>query len=493
MSLIKKLAGETAIYGISSILGRLLNYVILTPYLTNVFLTGEYGVISDMYTYVALIMVILTYRMETAFFRFASREKDLSNAFSTASFSIFFTTIIFVVVMLLSAQPIAELLKYPDHKDYVIWFILVLAFDALSVIPFAKLRLENRPIKFAVLKVLNILVNIFFIIFFLEICPILIRSGFEGMKLIFDVNNRIAYIFISNMLASLVVVLALLPEYLKIKLQFDANLWKKMLGYAMPLILVGIAGVINQLISVPMLKELLPYEFDENMSIAGKYAAVAKIAILMSLFIQAFNYAAEPFFFRNADRSDSHKIYADVGQAFALVGSVVFLGIMLYLDVIKYFIGSDFRENLTIVPLLLIAYFFLGLYYNFSIWYKLTDRTEIGAWIAIGGAIITLSINFTLIPQIGYTAPAWAAVVCYAFMALTSWIIGRKYYPIAYPIGRMLAYIGLAILCWQGSLLLLPFFGEHIAIQFGIKTLIMISFLGILYLLEKQKIKELIA
>ncbi|MEM9819784.1 MAG: oligosaccharide flippase family protein [Bacteroidota bacterium] len=490
MSLLKKLAGDTVVYGLSSILSRVLNFVILVPYLTNAFSRKEYGVVTEMYAYIALLMVIFTYRMETTFFRFASREKEQGKSFSTASSSLLLTTLIFGGLLILSAQSIANLLHYPDHKDYVIWIILIVIFDTMSAIPLAKLRLENRPIRFASIKVISIIVNIIAIFFFLEVCPQLVSKGWEGLKVIYKSDDRIAYIFIANFLASGVVLLILLPEYLKTRLRFDWVLWKKMLRYAGPLIIVGLTGVINQLISQPLLKLLLPYDLERNTEMVGVYGACFKIAILMSLFIQAFNYAAEPFFFNQAKRSDSREIYAQVGQAFALVGSLVFLGIMLYIDVVQYLIGKDFREGLTVVPILLLAFFFLGLYYNFSIWYKLNDRTIFGAYISVIGAVITLTLNFWLIPQIGYSGAAWASFACYAFMAIASYGTGQYYYPIQYPVKRMISYIFLAIGAYFVSISLRSYLSENLLYILSFNTGILLLFLGAIYQLEKTNIQR---
>lgn len=492
MSLVKKLAGETAIYGVSSILSRLLNYVVLTPYLTRVFFQGEFGVVSDMYAYAAFLMIIFTYQMETTFFRFGSRNDGISTAFSTAAISILFTTILFTGTLLLFAQPVADFLEYPDHKDYVIWFAFIISLDALSAIPFAKLRLENRPVRFAMVKTMNILVNLFFVFFFLETCPYLIDKGWTWLDLIYDSENRIAYVFIANFLGSLSVMLFLLPEYFKIRLKFDKALWKKMMLYAMPLVVVGIAGVINQLINIPLLKKFLPYDLDTNLAKIGVYSACYKIAILMSLFIQAFNYAAEPFFFRNAQRDDSRLIYARVGQAFALVGSLVFLGIMSYIDIIQYFIGRDFREGLFVVPILLLAYLCLGLYYNFSIWFKLTDQTRIGAYISVAGAAITITLNIALIPILEYEGSAWSALACYSFMAFTSFFIGKKYYPIPYPIGRMLTYITLAVGAYFLGEKLKPLLNGNFWLVIFVNTFILLIYLAIIAALEKETIRKII-
>lgn len=494
MSLLKKLAGETAIYGISSILSRLLNFVILTPYFTRVFLQGEYGIVSDLYTWVALLMIMFTYRMETAFFRYGSKDGEMDRAFSTASISLLVSTVAFAGTMLLFASEIARWLRYPGHPEYVILFTSIIAMDALAAIPFARLRLQNRPILFAVVKTGSIIINILFIFFFLEGCPYLIEKGWSGLSAIYNPDNRIAYVFVSNMLGSLFAVLVLLPAYFKLKLRFDATLWKQMIKYAWPLIIAGFAGIVNQLIGIPMIKELASSDIDYNLQQAGIYSAAAKLAVLMNLFTQAFNYAAEPFFFRNASREDSVYIYAQVGQAFALVGSLAFLGIMLYIDIIQYFLGDDFREGIGVVPILLLAYLFLGLFYNFSIWYKLADRTIIGGMIALGGSAITLSINYFLIPNptIGYYGPAWAALACYSFMALTSYWTGQRYYPIHYPLGRILLYIILAVGTYLFSVWLQNFLPGGLGTRLLVNTGLLLIYLSGIGVLERRLIRRIL-
>jgi len=488
-SVLKKLAGETAIYGVSSILSRLLNYVILTPYLTRAFVTGEYGVVSDMYTYAGLLMVFFTYRMETTFFRFGSGSKEqMDKTFSTASWSLLVSSSVFVSILLLSSQFLANQLKYPEHVDYVILFTFIIAFDALSAIPFARLRLENRPIRFAILKTLSIVINLIFIFFFLEGCPMLIENGVEWAAKLYDPDNRISFVFLSNLLASGLVFIFLLPMFRKLKFEFDAALWKKMLRYAMPLVVVGFAGVINQLISMPLMKYLLPGDLESKLSEIGIYGGCYKIAILMSLFTQAFNYAAEPFFFRNAKEKNAKETYAQVSQAFALVGSLAFLGIMLYLDVVKYFLDDPYHVGLGVVPLLLLAFFGLGMYYNFSIWFKLTDRTKYGAYISLGGVAVTLTLNFLLIPKIGYMGAGWAALACYAFMATVSYLIGQKYYPIAYPVGKILGYIGSAILVYYLSQMI-DLSGSHLAIRLLVSTGFLLVWLGGIYLVEGKNLR----
>jgi len=490
--MLKKLASETAIYGVSSILSRLLNYVILTPYLTRTFLPSQYGVVSDMYVYAGLLMVLFTYRMETTFFRFAKDKEIRNTVFATSAWSIIITTVALVGLLLFFSQELATWLKYPNNQDYVIWFIFIIAFDALAAIPFARLRLENRPIRFAILKTLGIIVNICFIFFFLEVCPWLLKQDFYEYVSFYSDGDRISYVFVANLLGSFSVLLLLLSEFRYLKLVFDKALWKKMMVYAIPLIVVGFASVINQLISMPLMKALLPGTDYDNLAQIGIYGACYKIAILMSLFTQAFNYAAEPFFFRNADRSDAKDTYAKVAQAFTLVGSLAFLGIMSYIDIIKHFIDHKFHVGLSVVPVLLIAFLLLGIYYNFSIWYKLTDRTKFGAYISLTGVVVTLALNFLLIPQFGYIGGAWAALACYASMTILSYLLGQKYFPVNYPIGKIVLYIGSAILVYFGSSQIAFLTEEQLVFRLLINTLFLLTWIGGIYFLEKENLKVLL-
>jgi O-antigen/teichoic acid export membrane protein len=492
MSLIKKLAGETAIYGVSSILSRLLNYVILTPYFTRVFLQGEYGEITNLYTYAAILMVLFTYRMETAFFRFGSRDNQMDKAFSTASYSIIISTIVFCVLISMFIEPISAFLNYPGEPIYIYLVLGIIALDALLAIPYARLRLENRPIRFAVLKTLHILINIVVIFALLEALPKLAETS-EFWQGFYFPEDRVAYVFVANLVASGLVLFLLLPIYFKVRLVFDGDMWKQMMRYAMPLVIVGMAAVVNQLISYPLLENFLPGTLEENRAQMGVYSAAAKIAVLMNLFIQAFNYAAEPFFFNNAARSDSRLIYAQVGQAFALVGSVVFLGIMLYLDVVKYFIGPNLRDGLGVVPILLVAYFFLGLYYNFSVWFKLTDKTRFGAYISLGGVLITLIINLILIPNpaFGYYGAAWAALGCYAFMAFASYWTGMRHFPIPYPIRNMLAYLFVVLVLYGISQLIAGYLPQR-GWQLGVNTILLFIAFALLYRFEWKSIQVML-
>ena len=479
MSLLKKLAGETAIYGVSSILGRLLNFVILTPFLTRVLAKSDYGVVSLLYTYAAILLVFYTYRMETAFFRFGSKEEEEGHTFSTAAISLLLTTAVFTGLVLMKLPAIAGALNFGDHPEYVRLVAFIIALDALAAIPFARLRLSNRPVRFAILKTGQIVLNLGFIFLFFKGIPHL-PEGKQAL-LPFAADNQIAWLFSANLLANSLIFIALVPMYLRMRWRFDGRLWKKMLVYAMPLVIVALAAVINQLIGIPLLERLLPGSLEQNRAWTGEYSAAAKLAVLMNLFTQAFNYAAEPFFFNHAARSDSRAIYGKVAQAFTLAGSVALVGIVAYLDVVKYYLGPHLRDGIGVVPILLLAYLFLGLYYNFSIWYKLSDRTHFGAYISLAGVVITLSINVLLIPGMGYYATAFAALACYAFMAWASYWTGRKRYAIPYPMRSLAFYLLTAVAVVGMSMWVRRFFEGEVVYVLLVNTVLFLAYALLMY------------
>jgi len=485
MSLLKKLAGETAIYGISSILGRLINWVALTPYLTRVFTTGEYGIVNELYTYIALLMVLFTYRLETAFFRYGREAQNRQRAFRTASVSIMGTAIPLLALLIGLAPAIAAWLKYPDQIEYVVLFSVIVVLDALAAIPFAQLRLEGRPTRFAAIKLGAIFINIVILFFMLEAAPRLQAAGWQHIAGWYDPADRIAYVFWANLLASALTLVWLAPLYFRRKGEvapwFDAGLWRQMMAYGLPLVLAGLAGVVNQLIGVPLLKAWASPDLEFNKSLAGIYAAAAKLAILMNLFIQAFNYAAEPFFFRYTAQNDNKAIFGLVARAFALVGSLAFLGIVFYVDLIQYFLGRDFREGLGILPILLAANFFLGLYFNFAMSYKLTDQTPIGGYIALGGMAITLAVNWLFIPSMGYSAPAWASLGCYGFMGVASYWVGRRIMPVNYPVAIMARYLLLALGLYALSTAFQAWLSPALPLKMAVHTALLLAYVGVLY------------
>ncbi len=443
-SLLKKLVGQTAIYGLSSIIGRLLNYL-LVPLYTRYFLPAEYGVVTELYGYVGFLMVIFTYGMETAFFRYVKDAKEPANVYSTAIWSLFSSSALLVGLFLLFSPFIADTIQYSEHIEYVIWFALVLGFDAMAAIPFANLRYEERPVRFALVKFANIGINIGLNLFFIVLCPQIV-DNVPLINNIYDPSVGVGYIFISNLVASAVTLLLLLPELRSIRWSFDVDLWKKMMRYALPLVVVGFAGTINEMLDRVLLKYLLPYDLEGNLAQVGIYGACYKLSILMTLFTQAFRYAAEPFFFSQSKQENAANTYAMVMKYFVLVGGFIFLGVTIFLDVFKYFIGERYHEGLVVVPILLMANLFLGIYYNLSIWYKLTNNTLIGAFMALAGATITIVLNILLIPVIGYIGSAWATLICYITMVGLSYLLSKRYYPIPYDLHLIARYLLLAVL-----------------------------------------------
>ena len=490
MSFVKQLAGETAIYGISSILSRVVNFVFITGYLTRVFSQNRelYGIHQELYAYMAILLVFFTYRMETAYFRMGSKKEEENRAFSTAFFSILVSTLSLVLVMLAFRGSLAEILKYQNKEVYIIYMAMIIGFDALSAIPFARLRLQNRPLKFMFIKVSNVVITIILVVFFLEVCPYLIEHGYPFFSKIYRPEMQLDLVFIANAISSGIILLMLLPEILAFPPCFDLNLLKKMFVYLLPLIVVSLAATFNQSFAVPLLTYLLPDSKAANLEIAGVYAAAAKLAVLMNLFTQAFNYAAEPFFFKKSNDANAKETYADIAQAFSLVASIGLLFIVLYLDVFKYLLDSNYRSALFVVPILLVAYWFLGLYYNFSIWYKIQDKTYIGALISVGGAIITLLCALILVPRLGIVAMAWAGLACYAFMALGSYLSGKKFYPVNYPVGKMLLYLGFALMIYFSNSLLISILSPGSLAQFLLSTALLLFYLTTVYLIDQEKI-----
>jgi O-antigen/teichoic acid export membrane protein len=455
--LLKKLLGETALYGLSSIVGRLLNYL-LVPLYTRQFTTGEYGVVSELYAYSGFVMVLFSYRMESAFFRFGTPEADRQRAYTTAVWSLLATTVVFLLTIALYADALANWLNYPQNPEYMVWFGAILAMDALSELPFARLRLAQQPRRFVAIKLLNIGLNIGLNLFWLVFCPWAVNQGYYFFERLWSPEVGVGYVFLSNLLASAITLLVLTPELRRIDRQFDLELWKRMLRYAAPLMVVGFAGIVNEMLDRALLTRLLPGTLVQNRAQLGIYAANYKLAMLITLFTQAYRYAAEPFFFRHAEGADSLKLQANAARWFTAAAAGAMLGILLFLEVVKGFIGERFHSGLKVVPILLLANVFLGIFYNFSVWYRLKDRTGTGALISIGSALVTVVLNLWWVPLYGYVGAAWATLVCYAFMCYVTWYLGRELHPVPYPLHLMVVYVGgallLAGLAFGASLLL---------------------------------------
>ena len=444
---LKQLAGQTAIYGLSSIVGRLLNYL-LVPLYTRIFLTGEYGIVTEMYAYVAFLLVILTYGMETGYFRFASNHQNPRMVFSTALISLTITSLLFIGIVIASAGSISSLLGYPGNPEYVVWLGLIVGLDALTAVPFARLRQENKALRFALIRLINIGINIGLNLFWLVYCP---AHADSWVNAVYDPTIGVGYVFLSNLVASVATLIMLLPQ-IAVKWNFNAVLWKQMMIYSLPLLVAGFAGMINETLDRILIKYLA--DASNAMEQLGIYGANYKVAILMTIFVQTFRFAAEPFFFNQAKSKDSRELYARVMHYFVIFCAVIFLGVMLYMDIVKLFIGSEFREGIHVVPILLMANFFLGIFFNLSIWYKLTNQTKYGAWLAIFGAILTLVFNIVLIPVMGYTGAAWATFFCYFAMMIASYFLGQKHFPVPYKVFRTGLYLIIAPGLWLLSLCL---------------------------------------
>jgi len=496
MSVIKKLAGQTAVYGLSSILGRLLNYL-LVPLYTRVFDTGEYGVVTQLYAFVAFLNIVFTYGMETAYFRFFQTEKENPRVFSTSLISVITSSIVLALTIVLFSVPLASWLN-PGRSEvenlplYISLFAGVLAFDAITAIPFARLRQQEKAIRFAFLRLVNIALNILLNLFFLVLCPALHSEGSFTflINMVYDPDFGVGYVFVSNFIASLVTLLMLSPEILRIQFKFDTALWKKMMLYAFPLTIAGMAGMINETFD-RILLPLLVEDKSTAMQQLGIYGACYKLSIIMMLFIQTFRYAAEPFFFNQSAKEQSREIYAKVMHWFVLICSFIFLCVMMYMDVVKLFIGEEFREGLAVVPVLLIANLCLGVFFNLSIWYKLTGKTRFGAWLAIAGALITIVFNIILIPVMGYMGAAWATLICYASMMVLSYIGNQKFFPVPYRLTPMLAYLALALMLFFISEWIRPFIDSGLWTILSVNTLLVLVFLISARLYEKRKRKSL--
>ena len=462
MNPLKKLASQTAIYGLSSVVGRLLNYL-LVPIYTRYFLPAEYGVVTELYAYVAFLVVLLTYGMETAFFRFSKKE-ETTNVYSTTLISLLISSVIFIGLIFLNSSAISRWLGYANHPEYIQFFALIIGMDAVASISFAKLREQDKAMRFAFIRIVNIMINI-------------------GLNLYFIVYQEygIAYIFIANLVASVITLLMLFPQMIGSSWVFDKKLWKKMMIYALPLLIAGLAGMTNETIDRILLKHLLP-NTDIAASELGLYGAFYKLSIIMILFIQTFRFAAEPFFFAQEKEGNSRKIYADVLKYFTIIMAFIFLGVTIFYDVIKGFLGSEYHDDrgFLVVSILLLANLFLGIYYNLSIWYKLTEKTKYGAYLSIFGAIITLSLNFTLIPVLGFVGCAWATLVCYFSMTVASYYLGKRHFSVPYQVKRIALYL-FGMLC-------VYFCIYFTNLNMWINSLFLLGFIIFVYRLEKPKL-----
>ncbi len=447
MSKVKQLAKETAIYGVSSIVGRFLNWLLVPLYTKKLVEVADYGVVTNLYAWTALLIILLTYGMETSFFRYAGKDgNDSEKVYGTSLTALFSSSALFAIAMVFFRNNVASFLGYEELGHIIGMMATLVAMDAFLCMPFARFRIEKRPIKFAVLKFINVFINIGVNLFLILLCPYLLSKNPDAAWLSFyDFDKQIDYIIIANFLSSAAMMLLLAPDYLRVKWGFDRQLFTKMFKYAFPILIVGIAGVINQSGD----KILYPF-LVENKDLAqvdlGIYGANYKVAIIMVMFIQAFRFAFEPFVFSQNGGKKDKKTYADVMKYFVIFCMLIFLSVTLYIDIVKLLISPKYYVGLKVVPIVLFAHFFFGIFFNLSLWYKLTDRTQYGAYMALSGAAITLLINIIFVPHYGYMASAWANLICYTFMMLICYMLMQKFYPIKYDLKKIALYIGAGLL-----------------------------------------------
>jgi O-antigen/teichoic acid export membrane protein len=491
---IKQLAGQTMWYGVSSIAARLLNYL-LTPYLTAKLSGVGYGEMSLVYAAIPFLNIIFTYGIETGYFRFVQQEDEAGKrkVYNTGFISLLISTILFTGMLFLSAPSIAEFIQLGSNPEFIKYSAVIIAFDALTTLPFALLRQQGRPVKFAVIRITNIIITIAFTYFFISVLPGMVQKDPDSVwSLIYIKDYGVGYVILANLIASVVTLLLLYKEILSVRFEFDKKMWKRMMVYSLPLIIAGLGGMINETFDRIMLGWWAPVSsVNAAKAEIGIYSACYKLSILISLFIQAFRMGAEPFFFKQAAGQNAQRTYARVMKFFVITITVMFLVVALYIDIWKYFIRNEaLWVGLKVVPILLVANMFLGVYYNLSVWYKLTGQTLYGAYITLAGAVITIGLNYLLIPYFSYVACAWATLACYGTMMLLSYRLGQKYYPVPYATKKLLAYFVIVLLLFfihQGITSLY----NNRWMNMALATILLMGYLSFIARIEKKEFARL--
>ncbi|MFN8229328.1 MAG: polysaccharide biosynthesis C-terminal domain-containing protein [Bacteroidia bacterium] len=448
---LKKLAGQTVVYGIGSILPRIINYLFSLA-LTYIFKTpSDLASNTEFYAYISFVNIIFTYGFETAFFNFSNKLNDKEKVYSTALISLLTSSLVFTLVTILFKNNLANVIGYPNNSEYVTWCILIVATDTLMALPFAKYRLNNQAKKFAGLKLLNVFIYLLVSSFYLVFC----KNAFENnennfLSALYNPIIGVGYAFLAQLIANLICIIFMYKSFI-INYVFDFNVWKQLINYSWPLLILGLAGMTNETFDRIIIKKLLPT--DVGQTELGIYGACYKISILMTIFIQAFKYAAEPFFFNTSNDKNSKQLNAVVMKYFVIFCLFLFLVTMMNIDIVIKMISEQYRVGVGVAPILLMANLCLGIFLNLSIWYKLTNQTKFGAVITIIGAIITLVINFIFVPKYSYMASAWATLISYASMMVLSYYLGKKYYPIKYNLRSIFLFFGLALLLYFISFL----------------------------------------
>lgn len=456
----KKLVGQTAAYGVSSIIGRVLNFLLFPLYL-GIFAREDYGIINGLYAYVGFFNILYIFGLETAYFRFANQPGvDRQQLFNKVLTFLLLSSILLTGTIILFVDPIAELMDLPGQQLFIRWLAIILAIDAIVAIPFARLRLENKAKKFAAIKMANILITVFANIFIYWFCHDIHQGQYLSalkpwVEKIYHPEWKLGYIFLINLGANFLLIPMLWREFASWRFQLDLSFLKPLLKYGYPIMFMGFAGMVNEVLDRILLLRLLPDNFYPGttaLGALGVYGANYKLAVLMSLAIQAFRYAGEPFFFSQAREKNSAQTFAQVMKWFVIVCAFIFLFISVNLEAFRLLLRQEqFYAGLVVVPILLMANLFLGIYYNLSAWFKLADKTQYGTFIGFGGAAVTIVLNVLLIPRLGYLGCAWATFACYFSMAAACYFFGQKHYPIPYPLGRIFLYLAIALILYLTS------------------------------------------
>lgn len=477
----KRLAGETAIYGISSIVGRILNWLLVPMYTRVLTNESEFGIVTNLYAWTALLVVLLTYGMETGFFRFMNRKEITlpMRVYSTTLFSLAFTSILFVIAVFSGLGPVSRVLGYGSSPDYIGLMTIIIALDAFCCIPFAFMRYEGKAVRFAGIKLFSIFLNIVLVLFFLLACPWLDKHVGFLVNWFYNPDFQVGYILVANLVTSVVTFLLLIPAMIPgFREKVSLSLLSQMLRYSFPILILGIAGIFNQTAD----KIIFPFLFaDKEYANAqlGIYGACFKVAVVMVMFIQAFRYAYEPFIFarnKSDDASDRHA-YSEAMKYFMIFSLLIFLGVMFYLDILKYFVAADYYPGLRVVPIVMMGEFFFGIYFNLSFWYKMIDQTQWGAYFSTIGCIITVLIIVFFAPHYGYMACAWASFASNLIMMLLSYFVGQRRFPIQYDLRSAALYLILTVLFYCAGML--PDIQSE-PLRLAYRTLLLIVFVGII-------------
>jgi O-antigen/teichoic acid export membrane protein len=490
MGFAKSLMKDTALYGLSSIVGRFLNYL-LVPLYTAVMpaSSGQYGVVTNFYAYTALILVLLTFGMETTFFRFANKEEeDPMRVYSTTLITVGTLSATFAALALAFLRPLSEFLGYGAHPEYLGMMVVVVALDAFLCIPFTYLRYRQRPVRFMCLKLLNILINIGLNLFVFLLCPKINEVHPEWISWFYRSDRMVAYVFGINLVGTVLTALLLLPELTGFRWRFDGALFRRMFRYSYPILILGVAGILNQTADKILYPFLVPGHEGEVQ--LGIYGAAAKIAMIMAMFTQAFRYAYEPMVFgRSRDKADVVRVNALGMKYFVIATLLGFLVVMAYLDIFKVLLirNTDYWVGLRVVPIVMAAEIMMGVYFNLSFWYKLIDKTLWGAWFSLAGCVVLVAVNCLFVPRYGYIASAWAGVAGYGVCMLASYFVGQRINPIPYDLKSIFTYVALAAVLYAG-MVYLPVEGAWAKV--AVHTLLLGVYVAVVVRREYHRVKS---